>query len=238
MSSPVTLRTGAPPAPSPRPLRASVSTLPRLTAARYVPIGPEPRARRIGEFLLAGTLVLVLAPVLLVLALLVKSTSRGPVLFRHERVGAGGHPFCVLKFRSMHDGAESRLRELHALNDGAGPLFKIRDDPRITMVGRWMRRFSLDELPQLFNVLGGSMSLVGPRPSSPPEVARFLPSEHRRHVVRPGLTGLAQINGRSDLSWEDTLRYDLHYVDHRSLRLDLLILLRTLPAILGGRGAY
>lgn len=198
----------------------------------------EPWSRQTLERVAAGLLVVLLVPLLVLIAVLIRSTSPGPVLFRHTRIGYGGRPFQVLKFRTMHADAESRAADLLRLNTASGPLFKIRHDPRITPVGRWLRRLSLDELPQLWNVLNGSMSLIGPRPSSPAEVARFSPQEHRRHAVRPGLTGLAQVSGRSDLDWESAIALDLHYVEHRSARLDLIILLRTVPAILSGRGAY
>ncbi len=211
----------------------------RLTPDPLFAVHPHGRARRVLECTLAGTALVLLAPVLAVIALLVTLTSPGPVLFRHRRVGHGGETFEVLKFRTMYDGAEREAARLFAeSNDGSGPLDKLRDDPRVTGTGRWLRRFSLDELPQLWNVLNGTMALVGPRPSSPAEVARFAPEELPRLGVRPGVTGLAQVSGRSDLGWEDGIRLDLEYVERRSLRLDLLILLRTPAAVLGGRGAY
>jgi lipopolysaccharide/colanic/teichoic acid biosynthesis glycosyltransferase len=134
--------------------------------------------------------------------------------------------------------AEARLAALQAVNEGDGLLFKIRHDPRVTPVGRWLRRFSLDELPQLLNVLGGTMSLVGPRPPLPTEVERYDSSVRRRLLVRPGLTGLWQISGRSDLSWDDSVRLDLRYVENWSLALDVLIMWKTAAAVLGSRGAY
>ena len=217
-----------------RPVLATTSAVTAVAAATR----REPRTRRNVERVVALALFVLLLPLLLAIALLVRATSPGPVLFTHTRIGYGGRPFEVIKFRTMHADAERRTAELQRMNTASGPLFKVRHDPRITPVGRWLRRLSLDELPQLWNVLNGSMSLIGPRPSSPAEVARFTPQEHRRHAVRPGLTGLAQVNGRSDLDWEHAIVLDLHYVDHRSVRLDLLILLRTVPAILSGRGAY
>jgi lipopolysaccharide/colanic/teichoic acid biosynthesis glycosyltransferase len=144
----------------------------------------------------------------------------------------------MYKFRSMVDGADAKLSELLASNEGQGLLFKMRDDPRVTPIGRWLRRFSLDELPQLFNVLGGSMSLVGPRPPLPQEVERYDTSIRRRLLVKPGLTGLWQISGRSDLSWEESVRLDLRYVENWTLALDLLILWKTASAVLRSRGAY
>jgi len=186
----------------------------------------------------AGLLVLVSAPVLLGIALAVRLSGPGPVLYRQQRVGHNGRLYTMFKFRSMVPDADARLAELQAANEGDGPLFKIRHDPRVTPVGRWLRRFSLDELPQLLNVLGGTMSLVGPRPPLPTEVERYDSSVRRRLLVRPGLTGLWQISGRSDLSWDESVRLDLRYVENWSLALDLLILWKTVAAVLRRRGAY
>ena len=185
----------------------------------------------------AAALVLI-APVLFVIAAAVRLSSPGPVLYRQERVGAYGARYTMYKFRSMRDGADAQLQQLLAQNEGSGLLFKMRHDPRVTPVGRWLRRFSLDELPQLFNVLGGSMSLVGPRPPLPQEVERYDTSIRRRLLVKPGLTGLWQISGRSDLSWEESVRLDLRYVENWTLALDLLILWKTASAVLRSRGAY
>ena len=189
---------------------------------------------------LAALVVLLLAsPVLLVLALLVRATSPGPALFKQIRVGVDGRDFRMYKFRSMYVDAEDRLAELQAANENAdGLLFKIRDDPRITPVGTWLRRFSLDEVPQLINVLRGQMSLVGPRPPLPREVEQYGRDVRRRLLVRPGLTGLWQISGRSDLSWEESVRLDLHYVENWSLALDLMIIWKTVFAVLRRQGAY
>ena len=176
--------------------------------------------------------LLLLAPVLLGIALAVRLTSPGPVLYRQERVGLNGRSFTMLKFRSMVVDADRRLEDLRDDNISDGLLFKMRDDPRVTPVGRWLRRLSLDELPQLLNVLGGSMSLVGPRPPLPGEVARYDTSVSRRLLVKPGLTGLWQISGRSDLSWEESVRLDLRYVENWSLAMDLLILWKTGRAVL------
>jgi exopolysaccharide biosynthesis polyprenyl glycosylphosphotransferase len=183
-------------------------------------------------------LITLVAPLLLALAVAVKLTSRGPVLFRQRRVGLAGAEFSMLKFRSMAVDAEQRLVELRALNDGNEVLFKMRDDPRVTRLGRLLRRFSLDELPQLFNVLRGDMSLVGPRPPLPQEVARYAADDTRRMLVKPGLTGLWQVSGRSDLTWEESVRLDLRYVDNWSIALDLLILCKTARAVLRRDGAY
>ena len=186
----------------------------------------------------AAIAIVLVAPVLLAIALAVRLSGPGPVLYRQERVGAYGRHYTMLKFRSMVDGADEKLQEVLALNEHDGLLFKIRQDPRVTPVGRWLRRFSLDELPQLFNVLGGSMSLVGPRPPLPAEVERYDTSIRRRLLVKPGLTGLWQISGRSDLSWEESVRLDLRYVENWSLALDLLILWKTASAVVRSHGAY
>jgi exopolysaccharide biosynthesis polyprenyl glycosylphosphotransferase len=186
----------------------------------------------------ALVLTLLLSPVLLGVALSVRLTSRGPVLFRQVRVGRDGTEFRIFKFRSMYVDAEARLAELRHLNEHDGVLFKIRDDPRVTPVGRWLRRLSLDELPQLLNVLTGQMSLVGPRPPLPVEVAAYADDVRRRLAVKPGMTGLWQVSGRSDLSWEEAVRLDLRYVENWSLSLDLVILLRTMTAVVRSSGAY
>jgi len=183
-------------------------------------------------------LLLAVSPILVVTAVLVKLTSRGPVLFRQTRVGRGGEEFKMLKFRTMVADAEARKAELVALNEGNGVLFKLRDDPRVTKVGKYLRRFSIDELPQLVNVLRGDMSLVGPRPPLPAEVAQYAIDDARRMLVKPGLTGLWQVSGRSDLTWEESMRLDLRYADNWSIALDLLILWKTARAVLGKDGAY
>ncbi|WP_306204802.1 sugar transferase [Actinoplanes sp. RD1] len=186
----------------------------------------------------ALALLVLFGPVLLTVALCVRLTSRGPVLFRQVRVGRDGSEFRIFKFRSMYVDAEARLAELRHLNEHDGVLFKIRDDPRVTPVGRWLRRFSLDELPQLLNVVLGQMSLVGPRPPLPAEVAAYADDVRRRLAVKPGMTGLWQVSGRSDLSWEEAVRLDLRYVENWSLSLDLVILLRTMTAVVRSSGAY
>jgi exopolysaccharide biosynthesis polyprenyl glycosylphosphotransferase len=182
--------------------------------------------------------ILLITPVLLGIALAVKADSPGPVLFRQDRVGRDGRIFPMIKFRSMELDAETRVEHLGDADEGNGVLFKIRRDPRVTRLGRVLRRYSLDELPQLFNVLKGDMSLVGPRPPLPSEVDRYGVDMHRRFVVKPGLTGLWQVSGRSNLSWKDSVRIDVQYVENWSLLLDLMILWRTLGAVLRGDGAY
>ncbi len=197
-------------------------------------------AKRAFDVVGALGLVVALSPLLLVLAVAVKASSRGPVFFRQERVGLKGTPFRMIKFRSMVVDAEQRLQELSALDraEGNSVLFKMRDDPRVTSIGRVMRRFSLDEVPQLFNVLAGQMSLVGPRPPLSREVERYDPHVHRRFLVKPGMTGLWQVSGRSDLSWEDSVRLDLFYVENWSITGDVLLLWRTTRAVAASKGAY
>lgn len=182
--------------------------------------------KRVQDFLIAAVLLLLLSPVLLLLALLVRTTSPGPALYVQERVGRRGRPFRMRKFRTMTVGSDAVTTRLH------------RDDPRITPVGRWLRRFSLDELPQLWHVLTGEMSLIGPRPALPRLVERLSPEERRRLEMRPGLTGWAQVQGRNELSWAERVALDLWYVDHWSLRLDGEILLRTVGVVLRGAGLY
>ncbi|WP_432900133.1 sugar transferase [Micromonospora matsumotoense] len=186
----------------------------------------------------AAVALLLLLPLVALIALAVKLDSRGPVLFRQTRVGQGGQEFGVLKFRTMVVNADALLAELAARNETNGLMFKMRDDPRVTRIGRLLRKWSLDELPQLVNVLFGQMSLVGPRPPLPSEVARYDGDVARRLLVKPGMTGLWQVSGRSDLSWEDGIRLDLYYVENWSLAADLTILWKTFGAVLRGRGAY
>lgn len=186
----------------------------------------------------AGSLLFALLPVLATIWLAVRLSSPGPAIFRQRRVGLGGEEFSMLKFRSMCVDAENRLTAIWDHNDGNGVLFKLRDDPRVTRLGRVLRRYSLDELPQLFNVLRGEMSLVGPRPPLPHEVADYVGDDSRRMLMKPGITGLWQVSGRSDLSWEETIRLDLRYIDNWSMTFDLLILWKTLRAVVRSEGAY
>jgi exopolysaccharide biosynthesis polyprenyl glycosylphosphotransferase len=190
----------------------------------------------------AAVLVIVLAPLLLSVAAAVRLGDRGPAFYRQVRIGRGGRPFTMYKFRTMHAGADRLVDGLRELNDhrddeAGGMLFKLRGDPRVTGIGRRLRRTSIDELPQLFNVLRGEMSLVGPRPPLPDEVERYPDDVHRRLLVTPGITGLWQVSGRSDLKWEETVRLDLYYVENRSPSLDGAILCRTARAVLTGEGA-
>jgi lipopolysaccharide/colanic/teichoic acid biosynthesis glycosyltransferase len=183
----------------------------------------------------AAVALIALAPLLLLLALAIRRESPGPAIFRQVRVGQDGRLFTVLKLRTM---VSEPVSEATLENDCDGVLFKMRRDPRITPLGAWLRKYSLDELPQLANVVMGQMRLVGPRPALPEEVAAYAEDDRRRLAVRPGITGLWQVSGRSDLTWEETVRLDLHYVDNWSPWLDLIILARTVRAVLGHRGAY
>ncbi len=194
--------------------------------------------KRVLDRVLAAGLFVALSPVLGLIAVLIKRSSPGPVLFRQFRIGEDGQPFQMLKFRSMVVDAEDRRAELEPVDDGNGVLFKLRNDPRVTRVGAFLRRYSLDELPQLWNVVRGDMSLVGPRPPLPQEVIGYSDDATRRLRVRPGMTGLWQVSGRSELSWEESLRLDLRYVDNWSLTLDAIILWRTWRAVVGRHGAY
>jgi exopolysaccharide biosynthesis polyprenyl glycosylphosphotransferase len=190
------------------------------------------------DLLGAAVAMVVLSPVFGATAALVKLTSRGPVYFRQTRVGLNGRTFTLFKFRSMYRDAEARKAELADRNERSGPVFKIKHDPRITPVGKWIRRFSIDELPQLWNVLRGDMSLVGPRPPIPEEVRKYERWQRRRLSMKPGITCLWQVSGRNGIDFEDWMRLDLAYIDTWSLRLDALILLRTVPVVLTARGAH
>src|SRR6202042_1568455 len=187
---------------------------------------------------LAGTALLILAPLFLVIIGIIRLADSGPGLFRQVRVGRDSRVFTVYKFRTMVVDAEERKSHLAGLNESDGVLFKMRRDPRVTPVGAWLRRWSLDELPQLLNVLIGDMSMVGPRPALPQEAALYGDHVRRRLAVKPGMTGLWQVNGRSDLSWEETVRLDLRYVENWAFMLDLQILWKTTSAVLRGAGAY
>ncbi len=222
----------------------SRTTVTYAAGAALLQVRPARRSnvsRQVGgileRFVALGMLFLLL-PVLVGISLAVRRGSPGPAVFRQTRVGCDGAPFTMFKFRTMTTGAELLGADLRELNEADGALFKVRADPRITPLGSVLRRYSLDEVPQLVNVVLGQMSLVGPRPALPHEVEAYEPDAHRRLAVKPGLTGLWQVSGRSDLSWEDTVRLDLHYVDNWTVALDLRILVRTLGAVLLHRGAY
>ena len=222
----------------PRIHTQQVAGLPLIHVTTPTLEGGQRVAKRLFDAVFAGFLIVLSSPLMLILSIFIKIDSRGPVLFRQERVGIEGTPFKMLKFRSMVVDAEARLSQLRSLNEGNEVLFKIKDDPRVTRLGRFLRKYSFDELPQLFNVLAGSMSLVGPRPPLPSEVESYEYDVRRRLLVKPGLTGLWQVSGRSNLSWQDSVRLDLYYVENWSLAGDLIILLRTVRAVFGGTGAY
>ncbi|HEX6790959.1 MAG TPA: sugar transferase [Candidatus Krumholzibacteria bacterium] len=177
-------------------------------------------------------------PILPLIALMIKLDSPGPVFYRQERVGRGGRPFRFYKFRSMYRESDRRLDELQSRNEQDGPIFKIKADPRITPVGQFLRRSSMDEIPQIINVLRGEMSIVGPRPPLPVEVARYQPWHRRRLDVKPGITCLWQIAGRSHIGFDEWMRLDMEYLRTRGLRTDVMIFARTLPAVMARRGAY
>ncbi|MFF2029048.1 sugar transferase [Arthrobacter sp. NPDC058192] len=200
--------------------------------------GAKHAVKRIFDAVAAAAALVALLPVFIVLAVLIKRDSPGPVIFRQERVGRGGEKFSMLKFRSMVETAEDDLAGLLELNEGAGVLFKMQHDPRVTGVGRWMRKYSLDELPQFWNVLKGDMSLVGPRPPLQREVDKYRHKVLRRLYIKPGLTGMWQINGRSELNWRDSVRLDLYYVENWSLAGDLIIIWRTAKMLVKPVGAY
>ena len=200
--------------------------------------GTQAAAKRSFDLLVSSFVFLITMPAWLLSALAVKATSRGPILFRQERVGKDGKPFKIYKFRTMVRDAESRLADLRPLNEASGPLFKIRRDPRVTSVGRFLRRYSIDELPQILNVLKGDMSLVGPRPPLPNEVATYEDWHRGRLEVRPGITGLWQVGGRAELSFDDYVRLDLFYIENWSILYDLYIMGRTIPAVLLPKGAF
>ncbi len=217
--------------------------MPLLHVERPVMSGGRRVVKVAFDRVLTGGLALLALPLMLVVAVVIRMDSPGPVLFRQKRVGAEGRVFDMVKFRTMCVDAEARLTTLRAeagLAPDAGNdvLFKMKSDPRVTRVGRFLRRFSIDELPQLINVARGEMSLVGPRPPLLREVEAYEPDAVRRLRVKPGLTGLWQVSGRSDLSWDESLRLDLWYVDNWCLVLDLQILMRTARAVLRGAGAY
>jgi exopolysaccharide biosynthesis polyprenyl glycosylphosphotransferase len=215
--------------------RALADGYAHFTAVHVPPLAQA--AKRAFDIAVSAAALLVLSPLLAVTAVLVKLTSKGPVIFRQERVGLFGRRFFMLKFRSMVADAEARKAALAARNEQSGPVFKIKDDPRVTPFGRFIRRYSIDELPQLVNVLRGDMSIVGPRPPLPSEVARYEAWQRRRLSVRPGLTCVWQVMGRSEISFQDWMLLDMRYIDHWSFARDIGLVLRTVPALLRGRGA-
>lgn len=220
----------------------SASSNELVGAARPIPVIPASRVYIVMKRLIdvvGASLALVLTfPLMLLTALAVKLESPGPAFFSHIRLGAGGRPFRFYKFRSMCEEAESLQAALQGMNEIAGPVFKIRSDPRITAIGRALRKTSIDELPQLWHVLTGHMSLVGPRPPVPEEVAQYEPWMLARLSAKPGLTCIWQVSGRSDIPFEEWVKLDIEYAHTRSLWLDLKILALTIPAVITGRGAY
>jgi exopolysaccharide biosynthesis polyprenyl glycosylphosphotransferase len=198
----------------------------------------ELNVKRAVDVIISLLSLILLAPVFLLIAAAVRLGSPGPVIFKQKRVGLNGRLFDLYKFRSMHEGAETEVEKLREQNEMTGPVFKLKNDPRITSVGRFLRRFSLDELPQLWNVLWGDMSLVGPRPPVPGEVSLYERRDRRRLSMRPGITCTWQVSGRNEISdFESWVKLDLDYIDNWSLGRDFMLLFRTIPAVLFGRGA-
>jgi exopolysaccharide biosynthesis polyprenyl glycosylphosphotransferase len=215
-----------------------VSGLPLIHVEKPQYRGAQRLQKRAFDLLLSFVVLTGALPVMMLAAIAIKVTSRGAIFYRSERIGIDGEPFELIKFRTMVDGADGRLDDLKALNDSDGVLFKIRDDPRVTKVGRVLRRYSIDELPQFFNVLRRDMSVVGPRPPLRSEVDTYSDQVRRRLLVLPGITGLWQVSGRSDLSWEDSVRLDLSYVENWSIANDFLIAAKTVGAVFAAKGAY
>jgi exopolysaccharide biosynthesis polyprenyl glycosylphosphotransferase len=190
------------------------------------------------DITLSALVLLIGLPLWLCIALAIALTSKGPIIYKQMRIGLNGRPFQVYKFRTMYKDAEQRLSSLLAFNEAQGPIFKIKDDPRITPIGKFLRRTSFDEVPQFLNILRGEMSLVGPRPALPREVEEYDDLQKGRLAMKPGLTGLWQVRGRSDISFDEGVLMDLYYIQNWSLRLYFQTLLRTIPAVLFSRGAY
>ena len=195
-------------------------------------------AKRIFDLVVSLAGLVLLIPIIPVIAVMIKLDTPGPVFFKQDRVGKDRRPFKFYKFRSMRQGADLQKKEMEALNEQDGPIFKVRTDPRITSVGRFLRRSSLDEIPQIFNVVRGNMSIVGPRPPLPSEVENYQPWHLRRLEVTPGITCFWQISGRSQLSFNEWMRLDMEYIKHRSFKTDLTIFLKTIPAVIARKGAY
>lgn len=237
-STELILTTGLTNVAGPRIHSRPVEGLPLMHVELPQYAGAKHAMKRVLDIILSAAALVVLLPVFAVLAVLIRRDSPGPVIFRQERIGRRGQTFVMFKFRSMVETAEHDLTELLEQNEGAGLLFKMEHDPRVTRVGRWMRHYSLDELPQFLNVLLGDMSLVGPRPPLQREVDGYERHVHRRLYIKPGLTGMWQINGRSELNWQDSVRLDLYYVENWSIVGDIIILWRTARAMIRPVGAY
>lgn len=221
-----------------RVLVSEISGVPLITVRGISLSNTSLFIKRVFDLVVASLMVLLGLPVWVLLTVAVMVSNGGPILYAQERVGRHGHRFSMYKFQSMYSGSDDRLAELGAINEATGPLFKMKDDPRVTPLGRWLRKFSLDEIPQLINVFNGSMSLVGPRPPLPAEVSRYTPHDWRRLEVVPGMTGLWQVSGRSTLTFEEMVRLDVYYIENWSVALDTSLLFRTIPAVLVARGAY
>ena len=222
----------------PRTVMRPVAGVPLLHVEEPTFAGPERIVKEAMDRICAALGLLVLFPAFAAIALAIRIDTHGPTFFRQGRIGLEGRRFAIVKFRTMVQDAESRQIDLHDQNEANGLLFKLHADPRVTRVGRLLRRWSIDELPQLWNVLRGEMSLVGPRPPLPAEVERYEHHVSRRLLVKPGMTGLWQVSGRSDLEWEEAVRLDLYYVDHWSPTMDVAIIFRTFSAVTRGSGAY
>jgi exopolysaccharide biosynthesis polyprenyl glycosylphosphotransferase len=221
-----------------RVLVREISGVPLITI-RAVSFTPRQRLiKRSFDLLVGGLIALVGMPVWLLIAAMIKLESKGPVFYSQTRIGRSGQPFEMLKFRSMDADAHATRDQLEASNEASGPLFKIQDDPRVTRVGKWLRKFSFDEFPQIVNVLRGEMALVGPRPPLPEESEKYTDHHWRRMEVVPGMTGLWQVSGRSRLTFDEMIRLDLFYIENWSVGFDMSIILRTLPAVILARGSY
>jgi exopolysaccharide biosynthesis polyprenyl glycosylphosphotransferase len=216
-----------------------VAGLPLIHMERPQYSGTKKLQKRVFDVVVSLGVLMCAAPLMILSAIAIKLTSRGPIFYCSERIGIDGTPFKMIKFRTMVVDADKQVGRLSALNDFAGGvLFKIREDPRVTPVGRILRRYSIDELPQFFNVLAKDMSVVGPRPPLRCEVDAYTEQVRRRLLVLPGITGLWQVSGRADLSWDDSVRLDLSYVENWSISSDVLIAFKTVRTVLGGAGAY
>jgi exopolysaccharide biosynthesis polyprenyl glycosylphosphotransferase len=221
--------------------RLTVQPLGGITALSLRPArltGSQVVAKFAFDIIVSSVLLLLLSPLLAAVAIGVKLTSPGPVLYRQRRVGLRGRPFTMLKFRTMRRNADREVEQLRDAHGVTDVMFKMKNDPRVTRIGRWLRKFSIDELPQLFNVLRGDMSLVGPRPPLPEEVTRYEDWHFDRLEVPPGITGLWQVSGRSDVAFDDAVRLDIFYIENWSLTYDLYILIKTIPVLILNRGAY
>lgn len=194
--------------------------------------------KRLLDVVVGGLILALLIPIIPLIAIMIKLDSPGPVFFKQDRVGRLGRVFTFYKFRSMQRGAETRKQDVETLNEQEGPVFKMRSDPRVTSVGGFLRRSSFDEIPQIFNVLKGDMSLVGPRPHMPVEVSKYEPWHRLRLQVKPGITCLWQVSGRSEVSFDEWMRLDIAYIRRRNTLTDLAILFRTIPAVMARKGAY